>query len=121
MYGNCPYTAFRGYRVNSDTRSRSEPTGASRKKSRLEVRLTEAQKRLLQSAADVREESLTQFVIDVSETAARKELEKAGMLVLGSKDQEAFVKALLAPSEPNAQLSRAAGRYRKLIGSPRDR
>jgi len=46
----------------------------ARKESRLEVRLTEAQKRLLQSAADVRNETLTQFVIRVSETAARVEL-----------------------------------------------
>lgn len=76
---------------------------------------------MLQSAADVRDESLTQFVISVSETAARKELDKSGILVVGRKDQEAFVKALLGPLKPNAQLSRAAGRYRKVIGTPRDR
>ncbi len=107
--------------MKSNTRSHPGPARASRKKSRLEVRLTEAQKRLLQSAADARDESLTQFVINVSETAARKELEKSGILVLDNKDQEAFVKALLAPTKPNAQLSRAAGRYRKVIGTPRRR
>jgi uncharacterized protein (DUF1778 family) len=107
--------------VNSSTRGRPKVSAARRKKNRLEVRLTEAQKRLLQSAADVRNESLSQFVTQVSEAAATKELEKSGILVLGSNDQEVFVKALLGPAKPNAQLARAASRYKKLIGTPRDR
>ena len=104
--------------MSSDAPRRSLPTPVSRKRSRLEVRLTEAQKGLLQKAADVRDESLTDFVTRVSETAARKELEKSGILVLGSEDQQAFVKALLGPPKPNARLSRAARRYRTLVRTP---
>ena len=103
--------------VKSNTRGRP---GVARKESRLEVRLTEAQKRLLQSAADVRNETLTQFVIRVSETAARVELKKSGILVLSGKDQEVFVKALLSPAKPSPRLFRAAKRYRKVMGAPRD-
>ena len=105
--------------MNSISRAPSKKVPLRKKSDRLEVRLTKAQKRLLQSAADARDESLSQFVIHVSETAARKELEKSGILVLGSEDQEAFVQALLSPPEANAWLSRAAVRYRKSIGIPR--
>jgi uncharacterized protein (DUF1778 family) len=76
---------------------------------------------LLQRAADVRDESLTEFVTRVSETAARRELEKSGVLVLSREDQEILVKALLDPPSPNAELSRAMRRYRRVVGMPRDR
>jgi len=107
--------------MKSGGRSRVGSTGAGRKRERLEVRLTDAQKRLLQRAADVRDESLTEFVTRVSETAARKELEKSGVLVLSRKDQEVLVRALLDPPPPNAELSRAVRRYRRVVGVPRER
>jgi uncharacterized protein (DUF1778 family) len=107
--------------MKSRERGSARSTGAGRKGSRLEVRLTEAQKRLLQRAADVRDESLTEFVTRVSETAARKELEKSGVLVLSREDQEILVKALLDPPPPNSELSRAMRRYRRVVGMPRDR
>jgi uncharacterized protein (DUF1778 family) len=107
--------------MKSVRRGRAASAGAGRKRERLEIRLTEAQKRLLQRAADVRDESLTEFVTRVSETAARKELEKSGVLVLSREDQEVLVRALLDPPPPNAELSRAVRRYRRVVGVPRDR
>jgi uncharacterized protein (DUF1778 family) len=91
------------------------------KRSRLEVRLTDAQKRLLQRAADVRDETLTDFVMRVSETAARKELEESGMIVLTRDEQGTFVRALLNPPKPNTRLVRAAERYRRITGHRSDK
>jgi uncharacterized protein (DUF1778 family) len=102
--------------MSAKTKARAVPQRRSRKRSRLEVRLTDAQKRLLQSAADVRDETLTEFVMRVSETAARKELEESGIIVLTRQQQEKFVNALLNPPKPNARLERAAERYRRMTG-----
>lgn len=101
--------------MQSGARRRARSTEAGKKRSRLEVRLTDAQKRLLQRAADVRDESLTEFVTRVSETAARKELERSGLLVLSREDQEVLVRALLDPPPPSAELSRAVRRYRRVV------
>jgi uncharacterized protein (DUF1778 family) len=82
-----------------------------RKTTRLEARITDSQKALLQEAATVRGQTLTEFVVRASEEAATRVLERAGVLVLSSRDSVAFVEALLHPPAPNAQLRAAAERY----------
>ncbi len=48
-----------------------------RKTKRLEIRLTPEQKALLRRAAEIRAESLTQFILHMSETGARQVVEEA--------------------------------------------
>jgi uncharacterized protein (DUF1778 family) len=97
------------------TRARSvatEAPAARRKSTRLEARITDAQKALLQEAAEVRGQTLTEFVVRASEEAATRVLERAGVVVLSARDSAAFVEALLHPAAPNEQLRAAAARYR---------
>ncbi|MBX6330433.1 MAG: DUF1778 domain-containing protein [Gemmatimonadaceae bacterium] len=90
---------------------------ARRKKTtRLEARLTDAQKALLQQAADLRGQTLTELVVRASEEAATRLLERAGIIALGARDSAALVEALLHPPKPGPRLERAAAHYRALIG-----
>lgn len=84
-----------------------------RKATRLEARLTDAQKALLQEAAALRGQTLTEFVVRAGEEAATRVLERAGVVVLSGRDSAAFVDALLVPPAPNARLRAAAARYQQ--------
>lgn len=87
-----------------------------RKATRIEARLTDAQKALLQEAAELRGQTLTDFVVRAGEDAAARVLERAGVVVLSGPDSAAFVEALLDPPAPNARLRAAAARYQRLLG-----
>ena len=96
------------------TRTRKSPASnpARKKSNRLEARLTDDQKALLQLAAELRGQSLTEFVVRASEDAATQALERAGVMVLSQSDSAAFVEAVLNPTEPGPRLRAAAARYR---------
>ncbi len=95
------------------TRTRKGAAPTERKKSnRLEARVTDDQKALLQAAAELRGQTLTEFVVRASEDAATKALERAGVIVLSQRDSAAFVEAVLNPPEPGPELRAAAARYR---------
>ncbi len=94
----------------------AQKTATRKKTTRLEARLTDAQKSLLQQAAELRGQTLTEFIVRAGEEAATRVLERAGMVVLGAHDSAAFVEALLNPPEPGPRLRAAAARYRAALG-----
>lgn len=83
------------------------------KSARLEARLTEAQKNLLQHAADLTGRSLTEFVVSVAARTVREH----EVLTLGARDRKVSVDALLKPDPPNKRLRKAARRYKSIIGA----
>ena len=83
------------------------------KAERLEARVTTQQKQLLQRAADLSGRSLTDFVISVAQEAALKTIQEFGVVALSGADQQAFVRALVHPPEPNSKLRSAWKRYKK--------
>lgn len=82
--------------------------------SRFEARLSEDTKALFQQAADLRGETLTDFVLAASREKAVETLQEAQLVRLGAEDQRRFVEALLNPSEPSLRLRDAAERYRRV-------
>ena len=92
---------------------RPQGTGANARRSttRLEARITAAQKALLQQAAELCGQTLAEFVVRAGEEAAMRVLERAGVIVLSTPDSAAFVEALLDPPLPNTRLRAAAERY----------
>ena len=98
--------------MSTRTRKGSGPRTERKKPNRLEARITNDQKALLQAAADLRGQTLTEFVVRASEDAATKALERAGVIVLSKSDSAAFVEAVLNPSDPGPELRSAAARYR---------
>jgi uncharacterized protein (DUF1778 family) len=82
-------------------------------KERLEARISREQKRLLAEAAGLRGQSLSEFVVQSAQEAARRTLEEYRVITLTQRDRDAFVKALLKPATPSSALKKAADRYRK--------
>jgi uncharacterized protein (DUF1778 family) len=84
------------------------------KTSRFEARLSEDVKALLQQAADLRGETLTDLVLSASREKAAETLQEAQLVRLAAEDQKRFAEALLHPPEPSRQLRDAAERYRRM-------
>jgi uncharacterized protein (DUF1778 family) len=82
---------------------------------RLEARLSQEIKALVQKAADLEGRTLTDFVISSVQAAAYKVIEQHQTLKLSLEDSEAFANAVLNPPQPNEALKSAALRYKKTI------
>jgi uncharacterized protein (DUF1778 family) len=82
---------------------------------RLEARVPQGVKELIQKAADLQGRTLTDFVTAIVEAEATRVIEQYHVLKLNLEDSEAFVEALLNPPEPNAALKKAAQRYKQRL------
>jgi uncharacterized protein (DUF1778 family) len=78
---------------------------------RIEARVTAKQKRLFERAAKLEGVTLTDFMISSMQRAATQAIQEQAMLRLTEGDQQAFIKALLNPPEPNEALRKAAKAY----------
>jgi uncharacterized protein (DUF1778 family) len=81
---------------------------------RLEVRITSAQKRLIERAAELRGTSVTDFVVSNIQVAAVETVKEFESLFLRDEAREIFVKALLNPPEPNEALKAATARHKQM-------
>lgn len=86
---------------------------AAAKAARLEARISQDQKSLLERAALIAGRSLTDFVIDSAQEAATRTIRDHEMVSLSSRDSKTFVAAILQASEPGPRLRKAAQRYKK--------
>ncbi|MFA6034663.1 MAG: DUF1778 domain-containing protein [Myxococcota bacterium] len=80
---------------------------------RLETRIPAALKSVIQRAAELQGQTLTDFVLSSSTAAARQVIREHDMLEFSRRDQISFAKALLDPPKANARLEVAAGVYGK--------
>lgn len=95
--------------------SARKTSGAKGKNSRIEARISHERKQLLQQAADLRGESLSDFVLSASQEKAVATLQEARLIRLSVDDQLRFADALLHPPEAAPALRRAAERYREQV------
>lgn len=89
----------------------------SAKEQRLEARVSAAQKKLFQHAADLLGRSLTDFIINALQEASIAAIKEHEILVLNSQESKAFVQALLSPPVPNKKLLRAMKKHDKDVKS----
>ena len=89
----------------------SQDTPDTTRDARFEVRVSAAQKRLLQHAAALSGRTLSEFVVTSAQDAARRVIAEHESIQLSREEQQAFVQALLQPPEPNARQKRAAKAY----------
>ena len=82
---------------------------------RFEARLSTVQKQLIQRAADLLGRSLSDFVVNSSQEAARKLIREHEIITLSGEAAERFADSLLNPPEPNAALKLAAKEYQAWI------
>lgn len=91
-------------------------TRPSKKRERLEARVTMDQKRLIVRAANLRGTSVTDFVVVSAQQVAKETIKDFEMLSLRDEAREVFVNAILHPPEPNKAARIAAARYKEHMG-----
>ncbi|MDP2324827.1 MAG: DUF1778 domain-containing protein [Gammaproteobacteria bacterium] len=107
VYGKFPYSS-----VPEDPM-----TAPSTRSERFDARLSTADKRLLDRAAELTGRSLSEFVLGSAREAARRTIERYEVMALTDpRDQAAFVGALLNPPAPNRRLRQAMQRHRRATG-----
>ena len=87
------------------------------KRERLEARVSAEQKALIERAAALQGQSLTDFVVQSAQAAAVAVIREREVLALTERDTAALVEALLNPAPPNEALRAAFARHRDLVES----
>ena len=88
-----------------------------KKTARLEVRVTEEYKKNIETAAYLRGQNMTEYVLDVLAEAANKTIRQHQILELTKKDIDSFVEALLKPSVPTEQAISDTQWYKQTINN----
>jgi uncharacterized protein (DUF1778 family) len=87
------------------------------RRERLEVRCTPEQKELLQHAARLQGQTLSDFLLGSAARAAEQAIREYEVMTLSARDSRSFVEALLNPPPPAERLRRASAHYDDAIGS----
>src|SRR6516162_6578521 len=95
------------------TESSSGSRRPALKSERVMARLSSEQKRLLQRGAEIRGQTLTEFVVAAAQEAATRAIIDHEVIELSVQDSRAFAEGLLDPPPVNATLRAAARRYKK--------
>ncbi|WP_338073098.1 DUF1778 domain-containing protein [Halochromatium salexigens] len=83
---------------------------------RIEARIKPDTLAIVQRAAEMQGSSVSEFMVEAAEGAARKVLDDRYRIKLSVDDQRRFVELLLDPPEPSEALRRAAAAHEDLIG-----
>ncbi len=84
---------------------------------RTEARLLPEQKKRIERAARLKGLSLSDFIVQHADEAARRTIEEHTTWTLGDRDRDVFVQALLNPPRPSLRMKEAVRRYRKRRGN----
>lgn len=84
---------------------------------RLEARISKELHTTLKRAAALQNVTMTDFIINAVQEAARRAIEQEEILRLSIADQELFARVLLSPPKTSPALKRAFTRHGKLIAS----
>lgn len=88
---------------NNSMATLTKQTVSKQKTSRLDIRLTDAQRQLIERAAELTGSTLTQWTARHLLESARKDIEEATVLHLESQAFEDFIQALDQPVPPAAE------------------
>jgi uncharacterized protein (DUF1778 family) len=88
-------------------------TAVRRRDQRLEARVTPDQKELIERAACVQGQTVTDFVAGALQEAAKQAITEHTVWKLTQRQQQVFIGALLDPPAPNQKMREAYRRLRK--------
>jgi uncharacterized protein (DUF1778 family) len=83
---------------------------------RIEARITPELKTKFQTAADIENITLCEFLVKSAREAADSTISNHNVLKLSAEDSRAFADAILNPKEPNQKLKDAMKRHQQVIG-----
>ncbi|SUW65692.1 Uncharacterized protein conserved in bacteria [Buttiauxella agrestis] len=84
------------------------------KKQRIDLRLTDDDKRLIEEAAAMSNQTITQFMVASASERAAQVIEQHRRLVLNEESWDLVMEALSNPPAPNARLKSAAKRLQNM-------
>jgi uncharacterized protein (DUF1778 family) len=84
---------------------------------RIEARIAPELKEMFQTAADIENITLSEFLCKSAREAAQSIIANHNVLKLSAEDSRAFAEAILNPAEPNEVLKAAAKRYKQEFGN----
>lgn len=90
---------------------------AKTRKARFEARVPAGVRALIRRAASIEGRSMTDFVFDAAQAAARRAIADADVVRLSEEDRRRFAESLIRPSAPARALGRAFQRRAKLLGA----
>jgi uncharacterized protein (DUF1778 family) len=88
---------------------------SARRSARLDARVSEKEKDLIETAAGLRGVSVTDFLRTSVTDAAHRIIREHEVLVLAEGSRKIFVEALLNPPKPNAAALAAAKRFKQVV------
>ena len=94
----------------AEARTNKGPTG-SPKRDRLQVRLDQQAKAVLERAASYSHKTVSQFVLETSLERADQVIHDKELITLSPDDWQRFQDALIDPPAPNAALRKAFAGY----------
>lgn len=93
----------------------TQPRPKAAPRARLEARITPEQKAVIERAAALQGQSLTDFLVQSAQAAAEEVIRTRQIMVLTERDTAALVEALLNPPPLNEKLRRALRRHDEMI------
>lgn len=84
------------------------------KKQRIDLRLTDDDKSIIEEAAAMSNQSITQFMVSSASERAVKVIEQHRRLVLNEESWNLVMDAISNPQAPNDKLKRAADRLKSM-------
>jgi len=88
----------------------------ARRDARLGVRLPEAHKRLIEQAAAVRGQSVSDFAVSSLVQLSREIIEEANVTRLSARDRDRFLALIADDAQPDDALCGAAKRFKDARG-----
>ena len=88
----------------------------TRTDARLDFRLNHTSRRLIDQAASLVGQSVTEFAVATLLNRARQIVQQESLRVLSDRDRDIFLVMLDEDRRPNAALRRAARKYKALYG-----
>ncbi|MBE9168389.1 DUF1778 domain-containing protein [Pleurocapsales cyanobacterium LEGE 06147] len=93
----------------------SSKASRAKKTARLEARVTQEQKKEIETAAYLRGQTITEFVVSVLAEASLETIKKYEVLELTERDRACFIDALLNSSAPNKKSIADAQWYKQVM------
>jgi uncharacterized protein (DUF1778 family) len=90
--------------------------GMALAKSRLDLRIDNEDRSLIEQAAAIARQSLSDFIIPTAVHKARRIIKQHHTTVLSERDWKAFLEMLDSDAAPNAALRKAISRYNRAYG-----
>ncbi|TRL62662.1 DUF1778 domain-containing protein [Enterobacter hormaechei] len=84
------------------------------KKQRIDLRLNEDDKHMIEEAATMTNQSISQFMVSTASERAAEVIDQHRRLLLNEESWNLVMDAIINPPAPNDRLKRAANRLREL-------